>query len=168
MFKTVTFFRETVLPLLPPLPRRHPPLAATSFSSQPLLTHRCPSLHLLIATAAPPYYHHSRSNRYPFLLPPTLATTAAPPCSLPNCRSNCCPLFPAIISLYPAALPSSRAPLLLSPAYATAAAPNAEALAASSRRQSRSSPRPPAAASSSPPASPHLLPSAIIASTVAT
>ncbi|RRT31645.1 hypothetical protein B296_00051211 [Ensete ventricosum] len=117
---------------------------------------------------APPYCHHCRSNHYPFLLPHPLATTAAPPYSLPGCRSNRCPLFPATISFYPLALPSSRAYLLLSRASAAVVTPNAEVPAASSRRSSLSSPRPLAASSFSPSTSPQLLPSATTASTAAT
>ncbi|RRT84202.1 hypothetical protein B296_00007180 [Ensete ventricosum] len=102
----------------------------------------------------------------------------------PATTLHCCPLFPATSSLYPLALPSSHASLLLSPASTTTAAPNVEAPAASSRRSLLSSPRPPVVASSSrrsslssprppttassPPASPYLLPSATITSTIAT
>ncbi|RRT84227.1 hypothetical protein B296_00000127 [Ensete ventricosum] len=74
--------------------RCHPPLTAASFVAvKPSLcrSNRCPSLHLLTATAAPPYCHHYCSNHCPFLPPPPLATAAAPPCSLPGCcRSNRC------------------------------------------------------------------------------
>ncbi|RWV96423.1 hypothetical protein GW17_00040867 [Ensete ventricosum] len=172
-------------PSLPSLfiPSSQPPTTISLSSSTTAAT--TPSL----ATAPPAHSHlfpplpccHP-PNRCPFLLPPPLATTATPPCSIPRCHSNRCPLFPATISLYPPTLPSSRASLLLSSVSDAAVAPNPEAPAASSHRPSLFSPRPPAAAfsspwsslsspwppvvaSSSPLASPHFLPSATTAAT---